>query len=326
MYTTICTRPLRRIRPRTMDGRRAAMSPARRKAPIEGRSFRMNPTRNSAPTPAPKAPDDRARKSIMSPSLGRMMEPGPAAKSVAPTRPPIKAWLLDVGSPQSQVTRSHTLAPMMPRPIVSAMAFVMKTIPTKFPTAAIATAFVGVRTFVATMVAIAFAASWNPLKKSNEKTTKIATTMSSRNAIVSSRMERVPDLSLVLRHDVAQHVRDIFAVVRRLLEPFRDFLQLDDSNRVGVLEQCGDGVVHQVVRDVLEVMDFDGDPLDFVPLFHVADHADRFLQELCRLRDRVGELDHRFGRLVDIVEIKPIRGGVDHVEDVVQRTRERLDV
>src|SRR6266568_3147368 len=215
---------------------------------------------------------------------------------------------------------------MMPRPIVSAMAFVMKTIPTKFPTAAIATAFVGVRTFVATMVAIAFAASWNPLKKSKEKTTRIAIRMISKNAIVSSGIERVPDLSLVLRHDVAQGVRDIFAVVRRLLESFRDLLQFDDSNRVGVLEQRGDGVVHEVVRDVLEVMDLDGDPLDFVPLFHVANHADGFLQQQRGLRDCVGELDHRFGRLVDLVQIQPVRGRINHVEDVVQRAREGLDV
>src|SRR6266540_1308841 len=195
---------------------------------------------------------------------------------------------------------------MMPRPIVSAMAFVMKTIPTKFPTAAIATAFVGVRTFVATIVAIAFAASWNPLKKSKEKTTRIAIRMISRNAIVYSGRKRVPDLSLILRHDVAQDVRDIFAVVRRLLEPFRDLLQFDDSNRVGVLKQRGDGVVHEVVRDVLEVMDLDGDPLDFVPLFHVADHADGFLQEQRGLGDRVGELarDWMSSRSMGVMKVR----------------------
>ena len=68
----------------------------------------------------------------------------------------------------------------IPFPIVSAIAFVMKTIPTKFPTAAIATARVGVRTFVATTVAIAFAASWNPLKKSNVNTMRAARATISR--------------------------------------------------------------------------------------------------------------------------------------------------
>ena len=52
-----------------------------------------------------------------------------------------------------------TLGSMIPFPIVSAIALVMKAIPTKFPTAASPTAFVGVRTLVATTVAIAFAAS-----------------------------------------------------------------------------------------------------------------------------------------------------------------------
>src|SRR2546428_7657974 len=183
---------------------------------------------------------------------------------------------------------------MIPLPIVSAIAFVMKTIPTKFPTAAIATAFVGVRTFVATMVAIAFAASWNPLKKSKEKTARIAIRMISRDAIVSSGIGCVPDLSLVLCHDVAQDVRDIFAVVRRLLESLRDLLQFDDSNRVGVLEQRGDGVVHEVFRDVLEAMDSDADPLDLVALFHVAVYADGLLQDPRGLRDYVGQLVHRF--------------------------------
>src|SRR5437660_4893322 len=68
----------------------------------------------------------------------------------------------------------RTFVSMIPLPIVSAIAFVMKTIPTKFPTAAMATAFVGVRTFVATIVAIAFAASWNPFMKSNVNKIRIA--------------------------------------------------------------------------------------------------------------------------------------------------------
>ena len=75
----------------------------------------------------------------------------------------------------------------IPLPIVSAIAFVMNTIPTKFPSAAIATARTGVRTFVATIVAIAFAASWNPLKKSKEKTMMMASTRISRTTFATSR-------------------------------------------------------------------------------------------------------------------------------------------
>jgi len=123
---------------------------------------------------------------------------------------------------------------MIPLPMVSAIALVMKTIPTKLPAAAIATAFVGVRTFVATIVAIAFAASWNPLKKSNEKDDedrddedreeiRHSSPASARPSI--PRRETSDDL-LILRHNVAQHVGDVLAVVRGLLKDFRDLLNL----------------------------------------------------------------------------------------------------
>src|SRR5712691_12677478 len=221
--------------------------------------------------------------------LGRRIDPGPAASAAAPMMPPMSAWLLDVGRPQSQVIRSHAIAPttppmmmaiewrnaawlsgraftprtfvsMIPLPIVSAIAFVMKTIPTKFPNAAMATAFVGVRTFVATIVAIAFAASWNPLKKSNEKTTRIATRMIAKRSAIpgpclpasSVPPRETSNDSLILRHDVAQHIGDVLAVVRGLLQDLRDLLELDDRHGILPPEERRDGVVHEVVRDVLE--------------------------------------------------------------------------
>src|SRR2546428_148867 len=219
---------------------------------------------------------------------GGVPHPGPAARAAAPMMPPMSAWLLDVGRPHNHVIRSHAIAPttpammmaiewrnagslngkaftprtfvsMIPLPIVSAIAFVMKTIPTKFPNAAMATAFVGVRTFVATIVAIAFAASWNPLKKSNEKTTRIATMMiAERSAMPSPCLRaslrpaaRDPDGSLILRHNVAQHIGDILAVVRGLLEDLRDLLELDDRHGILLTEERRDRVVHEVVGDVL---------------------------------------------------------------------------
>src|SRR5438046_8753991 len=63
----------------------------------------------------------------------------------------------------------RTFVSMIPLPIVSAIAFVMKTIPTKFPTAAMATGFVGVRSFVAPIVAFECVASWKALQKANER-------------------------------------------------------------------------------------------------------------------------------------------------------------
>src|SRR5256712_6105547 len=295
--------------------------------------------------------------------LGRRIDPGPAASAAAPMMPPMSAWLLDVGRPHSQVIRSHPIAPatppmmmaiewkraallsgsvftprtfvsMIPLPIVSAMAFVMKTIPTKLPAAAMATAFVGVRTFVATIVAIAFAASWNPLKKSNEKTTRIATTrIVKRSAIPGPCLPRVLLLprepsgdSLILRHDVAQHVGDVLAVVRGLLEDLGDLLELDDRHGILLTEEGRDGVVHEVVGDVLEAMDLDGDPLDPVGLFHVADHPDRLLEEPRPVFDYISELHHRLGRSINFIEADPARGGLDHVEDIVELGGEGLDV
>src|SRR5256712_11555630 len=159
----------------------------------------------------------------------------------------------NAGSLDGKACPPRAFVSMIPLAIVSAIAFVMKTIPTKFPSAAMATAFVGVRTFVATIVAIAFAASWNPLKKSNEKTTRIATMMIvKRSAIPGPCLPRVLLLprepsgdSLILRHDVAQHVGDVLAVVRGLLEDLGDLLELDDRHGILLTEEGRDGVVHE---------------------------------------------------------------------------------
>src|SRR6058998_2714365 len=196
MYTTIWTSPFRRIFPRMTAGRSPASRPARIVVPSVGRCLRMMTSyaKNDA-APSTNAIPVTKRKRSMFVVLGRRIDPGPTASTVEPMMPPMSAWLLDVGRPHSHVTRSHTIAPttppmmmaiewwnaaspsgraftprmfvsMIPLPIVSAIAFVMKTIPTKLPAAAMATAFVGVRTFVATKVltptkAVAMAAAGN---------------------------------------------------------------------------------------------------------------------------------------------------------------------
>jgi len=102
---------------------------------------------------------------------------GPAAMSVAPSRAPIKAWLLELGSPRHQVSRFHATAPISdaativcvvvasftrPAPMVLATAVPAKA-PMKLNAAAISRAYCGRRARVATDVAIAFAVSWKPL-------------------------------------------------------------------------------------------------------------------------------------------------------------------
>jgi hypothetical protein len=102
-----------------------------------------------------------------------------AEAMAAPTRPPMSACEDDDGSPNHQVMRFQTIAPisaasttssplspwgatMMPEPTVSATP-VPRNAPTRFIDAAMSSAARGVSARVDTDVAIAFAASWNPL-------------------------------------------------------------------------------------------------------------------------------------------------------------------
>src|SRR3954468_4116140 len=96
-----------------------------------------------------------------------------AAASAAPTRPPIRAWEDDEGSPKYQVIRFHAIAPisaakttcsppgpdggsMMPLPTVAATLVEIRA-PTRFITAARPNATRGVRALVDTATAIALA-------------------------------------------------------------------------------------------------------------------------------------------------------------------------
>ena len=101
----------------------------------------------------------------------------PEPASVAPQRPPMRAWDELDGRPSHQVRSPQAMAETSaqrstgivtafvstrPFPIVVATAVPARA-PTRFQTDAQATASRGVRTFVETTVAIAFAVSWNPL-------------------------------------------------------------------------------------------------------------------------------------------------------------------
>ncbi len=100
------------------------------------------------------------------------------AASAAPTSPPIRAWDDDDGRPKYQVVRFQMIAPSSPartttspsRPSGGTITsetvwatFWPRNAPTKFITAARISATRGVRARVDTDVAMAFAASWNPL-------------------------------------------------------------------------------------------------------------------------------------------------------------------
>ncbi len=117
---------------------------------------------------------------------------GPDSAIAAPISPPISACDEDDGRPCHHVTRFQTIAPitaastvfsvarfesMIPCPTVFATAVVTNA-PARFARAAIPTATRGDSARVETLVATAFAVSWNPLVKSNASAN--ATVMTSR--------------------------------------------------------------------------------------------------------------------------------------------------
>ena len=127
----------------------------------------------------------------------------PDAEIVAPTMPPISAWLELDGSPTSQVTRFHVIAPTSPAITTSSVIASWSTIPfaivaatatdtkapAKFSTAALATARRGLNAPVETLVAIELAVSWKPFVKS--KNSAIATTAKSITFIAGPPRARV---------------------------------------------------------------------------------------------------------------------------------------
>src|SRR5438067_38939 len=118
-------------------------------------------------------------------------DPQPAFATAAPPMPPMRAWEDEVGSPRYQVIRSQAMAPTRPAKITDVvktsgwttpLAMVAATLvpkmrnAMKLKKAAHRTASLGVRTRVETTVAIEFAASWKPLKKSNDSATRMTKT------------------------------------------------------------------------------------------------------------------------------------------------------
>ena len=118
------------------------------------------------------------------PSQSTTFVPPPSAIA-APPIPPTSACELDEGRPSPHVTRFQTIAPTRPavtigsvnapgsmifEPIVAAT-LIETNAPRKLSAPASTTARRGEIERVATAVAIAFAASWNPFVKSNARAT-----------------------------------------------------------------------------------------------------------------------------------------------------------
>src|SRR5437867_7172432 len=123
------------------------------------------------------------------------MDPGPFETSAAPTKPPISACDDEVGSPIHQVKRFQITAANSAARTIAGVTMDGSTVPlaivlatctpntekaTKLKNAAHTTATRGDSTRVLTTVAMALAASWKPLLKSNASA--LATLASSSTA------------------------------------------------------------------------------------------------------------------------------------------------
>src|SRR5918993_5081336 len=136
---------------------------------------------------------------------------------------------------------------MMPVPMVCATLRPKNRKAMKLKNAAQATAYCGRNTRVDTIVAMEFAASCSPLRKSNASATMISAT-SSGNASPTSIAFAVPDLH-VLDDDAVHHIGDVVEAVDHLLQMVVDLVadeerQAVSARRVGEIELAHALIVH----------------------------------------------------------------------------------
>ena len=123
-------------------------------------------------------------------------------------------------SAQSTVVMVMTLVSTMPFPMVEATAVPMSA-PVRLKNAASAIACRGVRTFVETTVAIAFAASWKPLMYSNA--------MAASTTMMNRTMRRASGGGLgILEHDLENDVPRVAAAVDHFFEKLVEIAQEND--------------------------------------------------------------------------------------------------
>src|SRR5688572_16955382 len=220
----------------------------------------------------------------------------------------------------------------------------------KLKNAAHATACVGVRTRVATTVAIELAASWKPLRKSKTNAMKMKTISSpssppatdcivgavvvvARRSITCIGVECVRECVSVaeelpvLQHDALERVPDVFAAVDRVLDVVVQLLPLQDFQR---LRAATEELVHRrvvvVVPDALEVVDLDQLVAQLRELPALAQAVDRVLDGRRRRHEHVGLLQEVGLNVLHVKQRDAFRQRVDLVDDVVQLADELVDV
>src|SRR4051812_4194401 len=203
---------------------------------------------------------------------------------------------------------STTDRSMIPLPTVEATAAPNTRKATKLKNAAQATAQRGLIAPVETMVAMEFAASWNPFRKSKA----IATTI--RNTTTWN----VMPISGVLEHDAFDDVGDVLAAVGHGLEIFVDLLQLDQLARIGlVVEQLRQARAQHLVRLGLEPVDLAAGLHDLLGVGHVVEQLHRGLHFLGAGDADVREPPGLVGDLAHLVEEHAVRHVLHEVQAVV---------
>ena len=178
----------------------------------------------------PSSGESTSGRMTFSPSADHLKAPTPACATTAPARPPTSACDELDGMPYHHVIRFQVIAPSKaasttvcttmagsanPDAIVLATA-VPVIAPMKLNSPAMSTAVRTGKTPVETTVAIAFAASWNPLMKSK--------TM----AVTMTTMRRLT----MLDREVGERIGHVLATVDRLLQVFEDLLLAKQYLRV----------------------------------------------------------------------------------------------
>src|SRR6059036_486470 len=252
----------------------------------------------------------------------------PAFEIAAPASPPTRAWDEDDGMPPYQVIKSQAIAPInvasmtlestmlgstMPFAMVLATAVVKMNAATKLKNAAQTTAKLGESTRVDTTVAIEFAASWNPLTKSNASATRTI-----------ARTNQTESASGVLDGDGLKHVGDVFALVEGHFEIVVDLLPLDDLEGVALgLEHVAEGFLVDRVTLFFELFRLDAVLHHVVALLEA---ADGFGEHAHHPLDHLGELLHALRCKTQVENLGAASGAVDRVHHIVQIGRELEDV
>src|SRR5882672_5002659 len=213
---------------------------------------------------------------------------------------------------------------MMPRPMVVATLRWNTNTAAKLKNAAITTAWWGFNTRVDTIVAMAFAASWNPFMKSNASATSTSTITTARLIWTGSIVGRVLRM---LQHDAFDDIRDVLAAVGNQLEQFVNRAQLDQLLDVGLLaEQPRHGGAHHPVGIGLQAVDFLAGLEDRLRVAQVREQANRRLHALARHLADLRQLLRLRAGAPDVVEHDRLGGVLDQIQDVVHVGDELVDL